>query len=121
MLVALSIRGEALVRAVGHDEAPLAPQEGAPLALLLKRAVVSERPAEPRVRESGGTVFEQAGLVHPLAAVAASMRAALPGCSSTRMRLGMVSWSKRKRMSCLLQKGWSSPPRASMSRLMIVR
>ena len=90
MLVALPIRGEALVRAVGHDEAPLAPQEGPPLALLLKRAVVSERPAEPRVRESGGTVLEQAGLVHPLAAVAASMRAALPGCSSTRMRLGMV-------------------------------
>ena len=120
MLVALPIRGEALVRAVGHDEAPLAPQEGAPLALLLKRAVVSERPAEPRVRESGGTVFEQAGLVHPLAAVAASMRAALPGCSSTRMRLGIVSL-KRLRMSCLLQKGRSSPPRASTSRLMTVR
>ena len=91
MLVALPIRGEALVRAVGHDEATLAPQEAAPLALLLRRGVVSERSAKPeRARESGGTVFEQAGLVHPLAAVAASMRAALPGCSSTRMRLGMV-------------------------------
>jgi hypothetical protein len=71
---------------------------------LLKRAVVSERPAEPRVRESGGTVCEKTGWC---------IRSPLwpPACAPARQRVAYRGWRGVKRMKNVSPRSLRPTPR----------